>query len=405
MSEVSAPGAEEIIRIASRGDGVTAAGRHVAGAAPGDLIDAAGEVVRRGPHHIDPACRHYGMCGGCQLQHVDDGAYADFVRERIGHALAQHGLSAPVIHVPHISPVHARRRVSLRAMKRQGKVVIGFNEGESHKVIDLSECPVMAPDLFALIKPLRALSNKLLSERSAAGITLMRSDQGVDVLIGPITADGLDALLTMTDFAVEHQLARLSVDRGYGAELVHMAEMPTISFAGVPVALPPAAFLQATLDGEQALVAAVEKATAGAKRIADLFSGLGTFALPLSQHAHVLAVDAAGSAIDALEQGARRHGRLLQAKHRDLFRAPLDRNELGKFDAVVVDPPRAGARAQAEMLACSAVPRIAMVSCNPNSFARDAKILVDGGYRMTEILPVGQFRWSIHVELVAAFER
>lgn len=184
-----------------------------------------------------------------------------------------------------------------------------------------------------------------------------------------------------------------------------MDEAPTVTFDGVAVALPPAAFLQATPDGEQALVSAVSMITAGAGRIADLFAGLGTFSLPLSARAQVMAIDAAGSAIEALGQAARRHQRPLLAQHRDLFRAPLDPKELSKFDAVVLDPPRASARAQAEALAQSTVPRIAMVSCNPNSFARDARILVDGGYRLTGLWPVGQFRWSIHVELAARFER
>lgn len=396
---------EEIIRIAARGDGVTNTGRHVKGAAPGDIVDENGAVATKGPHHRDPACLHYGRCGGCQLQHVDDETYRTFLSDRIRHALAQQGVDAPPMEKPHLSPPGSRRRASLRAQKRQGKVIIGFNEGESHSLVDLTECPVLSPDLFALIDPLRKLSARLLADRSAAGITLTRCDQGVDVLIGPITADGLAVLEAMTDFAIRHNLARLSVDRGYGAELAHMMEAPTVTFDGIPVALPPAAFLQATPDGEQALVAAVTSATHGAKRIADLFSGLGTFALPLSSHAQVVAIDAAGSAIEALESAARRFQRLLNAQHRDLFRAPLDVKELAKFDAVVLDPPRAGARAQAEMLARSNVPRIAMVSCNPNSFARDAKTLIDGGYRLTRIWPVGQFRWSIHVELVAAFER
>lgn len=395
----------EIVRIAARGDGVTADGRHIAGAAPGDLVDDAGVVATTGPHHATPLCRHYGRCGGCQLQHVDEAAYRTFVSERIRHALAQQGIDAPVMAETHLSPAGSRRRASLRVQKRQGRITIGFNEGESHNLVDLGECPVLNPELFALVAPLRKLAATLLAERSAAGITLTRCDQGVDVLIGPVTADGLAALEAMTDFAISHRLARLSVDRGYGAELVHMDEAPTITLGGVPVALPPAAFLQATPDGERALVNAVELSTAGARRIADLFAGLGTLALPLSQRAQVTAVDAAGSAIEALGNAARRFQRPIIAQHRDLFRAPLDVKELGKFDAVVLDPPRAGARAQAEELARSSVARVAMVSCNPNSFARDASTLVGGGYRLTRLWPVGQFRWSIHVELVASFER
>lgn len=405
MQQLSAPGEGRIIRIASRGDGVTADGLHVAGAAPGDLVNADGEVVERGPHHASPPCRHYGRCGGCQLQHVDDAAYRAFISDRIRHALAQQGISAPDMEEPHLSPAGCRRRASLRVQKRQGRVVLGFNEGESHRLVDIAECPVLDPVLFALVEPLRKLSSRLFAERSAGGITLTRCDQGVDVLIGPVTADGLGALEAMTDFAVKHGLARLSVDRGYGAELVHMPDAPTISFDGIPVALPPSAFLQATVDGERALVSAVQRSVAGARRIADLFAGLGTFSLPLSRQAHVTAVDAAGNAMEALQQAANRFQRPVTARHRDLFRTPLDMKELQPFDAVVVDPPRAGARAQVEMIARSAVPRAVMVSCNPNSFARDAKALVDAGFRLERLWPVGQFRWSIHVELVASFER
>lgn len=399
------PELSEIVRVASRGDGVTGDGRHVAGAAPGDLVDADGLVVTRGPHYAEPPCLHYGQCGGCQLQHVDDAAYRVFLGERIRYALAQQGVDAPLMAEAHLSPPARRRRASLRAQKRQGRIVIGFNEGESHRLIDVAECPVLLPELFALVTPLRRLMAQLLTDRSAAGITLTRCDQGVDVMIGPLATDDLRAMEALTGFAVGHRLARLTVDRGYGAELAYMEEAPTVTLGGVPVELPPAAFLQATVDGERALLAAVDLATAGARRIADLFCGLGTFALPLAQRAQVLAVDGAGSAVEALAAAAGRTRRQVMTRHRDLFRAPLDAVELNKFDAVVLDPPRAGARAQAEALARSRVPVVAMVSCNPNSFARDAKILIDGGYRLTRLWPVGQFRWSIHVELVARFER
>lgn len=208
MSALIQPETSEIVRIAARGDGVTADGRHVVGAAPGDMVDADGAVVSQGPHHSDPACRHYGRCGGCQLQHVDDAAYRVFLAERIRHALAQQGIEAPVMAEPHLSPPGCRRRASLRVQKWQGRIVIGFNEGESHTLVDLAECPVLDPGLFALVAPLRKLAATLLTERSTAGITLIRCDQGVDVMIGPITADGLAALEAMTAFAITHRLAR-----------------------------------------------------------------------------------------------------------------------------------------------------------------------------------------------------
>lgn len=395
--------AERVIRIAARGDGATESGRHIAGVAPGDLVDEHGSIIEKGPHHQSAQCRHYGKCGGCQLQHIDDVAYASFLSDRIVHALAQHDIVADKLHEPHISPAHTRRRVSLRAVRSKTGVSIGFNEGSSHNLVDLKECPVMHPALFDLTIALRVLLSELMPQRSAAAITMTLCDQGVDLLVGPFDADNLKTLERLSNFAQTHALARLSVDSGYGAELIYMAEHPTVTMDGVRVALPPANFLQATVDGEKALIAAVKTITAGAQHVADLFSGLGTFAMPLSRNAHVLAVDAAGVAIEALDMAARQSRRLIKAQHRDLFRAPMDADELNKFDALVVDPPRAGAKAQAENIALSNVPCVAMVSCNPNSFARDAKILIDGGYKLGEVWPVGQFRWSIHTELVAAF--
>jgi len=394
-----------ITRLASRGDGVTADGRHLPGTAPGDLVDMDGALVERGPHHQAPVCAYFGRCGGCQLQHVDDAAYAGFIRDRIAQALASQGLEIPELAPVHLSPPASRRRASLRATRSGKRITIGFNEGESHQIIDIGQCPVLDPTLVALLAPLRELLPTLIEDRKAAVVTMTLCDQGVDLMIGPLEIDNYRALEAMNDFASAHGLARLSVDSGYGAEPVHMPEHPTISFGGIPVRLPAGAFLQATPDGEAALRRAVETIVSGRKRIADLFAGLGTFALPLSAAAHVTAIDAAGAAIAALGEAAGRARRPLVARHRDLFRAPLDVIELNGFDAVVVDPPRAGARNQAQMLARSKVPSIAMVSCNPSSFARDAKTLIDGGYHMRKLWPVGQFRWSTHVELVAWFER
>ncbi len=397
--------ATEITRLAARGDGVTADGRHVPGTAPGDRVDAAGLLLTPGPHHRTPACRHYGVCGGCQLQHIDDDAYATFVVERIAGALAGQGIDMPPVERIHLSPPRTRRRAALKALPRGRGVLIGFNEAESHRLIDLAECPVLHPALEVLLAPLRQMLSGLLP-RHGAGITLSLCDQGVDVMLGRMDLDGAGPLMALTDFANRHRLARLTVDQGYGPELLHAPEPATITLGGVAVPLPPGAFLQATADGESALVAAVTDIVAGATRIADLFSGLGTFALPLSSAARVTAVEGAGAAITALSHGARQANRLITVQHRDLFRDPLTTAELDRFDAIVLDPPRAGARAQAATLATtSSVERVAMVSCNPSSFARDARMLIDGGWRLQRIWPVGQFRWSTHVELVAAFER
>jgi 23S rRNA (uracil1939-C5)-methyltransferase len=258
---------------------------------------------------------------------------------------------------------------------------------------------------MALLGPLRVLLRARLRDGQGAGIALTLSDAGVDVLLANVSAEGLAAIEALTNFADKHDLARLSVEGPGGIDTLVERRQPVLNMGGVAVPLPVAPFLQATREGEAALVAAVLESVGGAARVADLFCGLGTFALPLSQKAAVLAVDAAGPAVMALGATARSAGRRVEVQHRDLFRRPLVDKELAGLNAVVFDPPRAGAEAQAKALAASPVPVIVAVSCNPNSFGRDAKILVESGYRLTTLWPVAQFRWSSHVELVARFER
>lgn len=393
-----------IVRLAGRGDGVTDDGRHIPLAAPGDEIDDYGAMIR-GPHYRDPPCRHFPRCGGCDLQHVDDTAYGDFIVERIAGALRAQGVDVPAMAVPHISPPRTRRRASLRAEKIHKRVVIGFNEAGSHKIVDMQECHVLLPELFALVAPIRALLVTLLKDRRTANVRLTWTDQGADVALEKVTVEGLAADEALSDFASCHRLARLSLDDGYGPQVRFEPEPVTVTLGAVSVALPVGGFLQATADGEAALVAAARAATSGAGAVADLFAGIGTFALPLSETAKVLAAEGARDAALALKSAGARAQRPLLVEHRDLFRRPLDAKELGRFDAVVLDPPRAGAKEQVEQLAVSTVPRIAYVSCNPATFARDAKTLADGGYRLESITPVGQFRWSTHVELMGAFTR
>ena len=378
---------ETIVRLAARGDGVTASGRFVPMTAPGDAVS--GDRVVPGPHHQPPPCRHFPLCGGCQLQHVDDEAYADYLRERIASALAAQGVEAGTILAPHLSPPMSRRRATLKAAGG----LVGFNAAASHRIVDMRECHILRAELFALVAPLR----RLLSGRAGAAMTL--ADQGVDLLLEGVAADGLEAAEAMTGFAREHGLARLALDDGYGPQTVWEPEPVTVTLAGRPVALPHGAFLQATADGEAALVAAVREAVAGAGVVADLFAGLGTFALALP--GRVYAAEGARDAALALKAA----GGGLFVEHRDLYRRPLDAAELARFEAAVLDPPRAGAKEQVAALAASSLPRIAYVSCNPATFARDARTLAEGGYRLGWVKPVGQFRWSTHVELAAAFSR
>ena len=389
---------EAIVRLASRGDGVTESGRHVPVAAPGDILLPDGSL-EAGPHRAVPPCRHFPECGGCQLQHVDDEGYGQFLRDRIASALAAQGVAAPDILAPHISPPLSRRRASLHAQSRGRQVLLGFNAEKSHRTIDMRECFILRPELFALVAPLRQLISELLGPRASGAVRMTLADQGADVLLDKVSADGLEASEALTAFAQAHRLARLSIDDGYGPQTRWEPEPVTATLGGVPVPLPHGAFLQATEEGEAALVDAVRKATGGAQVIADLFAGLGTFALSLS--GRILAAEGARDAALALKSAADRAQRQVFVDHRDLFRRPYDGKELGRFDAVVLDPPRAGAKEQAVSLARSGVPRIALVSCNPATFARDAKTLIDGGYRLDWVKPIGQFRWSTHVELVA----
>jgi 23S rRNA (uracil1939-C5)-methyltransferase len=395
-------GAETIIRIAARGDGVTASGRHVSLTAPGDMVAADGTITP-GPHHIVPPCRHFPECGGCQLQQLDDESFAAYLVDSVASALAAQGLPTTMIGAAHVSPPLSRRRASLRAERRGRQVLLGFNAEASHRIIDMRECFILRPELFALVEPLRRLMGQLLGPRGSGGVRLTLADQGPDVLLEKVEAEGLEAHEALASFAETHKLARLAIDDGHGAQTRWEPEPVTITLGGVPVPLPHGAFLQATRDGEEALVEAVRSAVGEARTTADLFAGLGTFALSLE--GRVLAAEGARDAMLSLKSAANRAQRPVFVDFRDLFRRPLDEKELNRFEAVVLDPPRAGARDQVAHLAACEVPRIAYVSCNPATFARDARTLVDGGYRLEWVKPVGQFRWATHVELVGAFVR
>lgn len=395
---------DRIIRIAAKGDGVTVDGRHFALTAPGDHVLTDGTILR-GPHHVDPPCIHFPACGGCQIQQLDEDSLAAFVTDRVVGALAGQGIVPAAVLPAHISPPRTRRRASLRAARSGRQIMIGFAEEGSHRLIDLSMCDILDPALFALIAPLRALMPLILPDRRAAHVRLSLTDQGPDLLLEGVRVEGLAADEALGDFAREHGLARLTIDEGEGQQTRWEPEPVTVSFGRVPVAFPPYSFLQATPDGEAALVAAAGEALPDSGVVADLFCGLGTFALALGAHRPVYAAEAAREPVLALKLAAGRAQRRLVAEHRDLFRRPLIPAELDRFAAILLDPPRAGAREQALQLAQSQVPTVVYISCNPGSFARDAAHLVAGGYRLDSVKPVGQFRWSTHVEMVGIFRR
>lgn len=393
---------DEIVRVAARGDGVTADGRHAAFAAPGDLLRGDGSIVP-GPHHQLPPCKHFPECGGCQLQHLDDPAWSGFIADRVAGALAAQRLEAEV-RIPLLSPPNTRRRATLHAERRGRQVRLGFTEQNSHTLVDIEECWILAPELFRLVAPLRGLLAALIPGNRRINVHLAQTDQGRDVLIDGLEAEGLAAAEAITAFSHRHALARFAIDEGFGPTARWEPHPVTVNLGGVTVPFPPGNFLQATPEGEAALVAEVRGIVGDARAVADLFAGLGTFTFALP-HARVYAAEAARDPILALKAAASQAGRTVFADHRDLFRRPVARGDLDKFDAVVLDPPRAGARDQVTEIAASKAPILAYVSCNPSSFARDAEILMKGGYRLDWVQPVGQFRWSTHVELAARFSR
>ena len=394
---------ETIERIAARGDGVTASGRHVARAAPGDTVAGDGTLTP-GPHHVAPPCRHFPTCGGCQLQHADETALRQFVTDRVVHAAEGQGVPVGEVLPMHLSPPNSRRRATLHALRTAKGAVLGFREGGSHRIVDMRECHILRPELFALAAPLRALVAEY-GTRTPVDIELALGDQGIDCTLKGIEAEGLAATEAMLKFARDNNLARLSLDRGFGPETVWEPQPLTITLGNIPVPFPHGSFLQPTADGESVLVGDAQCYLAGANTVADLFSGLGTFAFALAGPRKVLAVEAARDAHMACKAGANARGIPVLTLHRDLFRNPLQSAEASRFGALLLDPPRAGAREQVAQIAASEASRVAYVSCNPASWARDAKTLLEAGFRLECLRPVGQFRWSTHVELTSYFTR
>ena len=391
----------QIIRIAARGDGVTADGQHAAGGVPGDVLRPDG-ALEHGPHHIAPVCQHFGQCGGCQLQHADEDALRQFVTERVTFQAEKQGFSIGELLPTHLSPPKTRRRATLHALRTARGAALGFREGSSHKIVDLKECHILRPELAELLPKLRQFVAQHGGKRPV-DIDLTVADQGVDCSIKHLELEGLEATEAALEFAQSNGLARLTLDQGYGAETQWEPQPVTITLSGRPVGMPPGGFLQATQGGEDALVADSKAWIGDEVSVADLFSGLGTFAFTLANPAKVLAVEAARDAHLACK--ATSAGLPMAAMHRDLFRNPLQPDELNRFEAVLLDPPRAGAKEQVGQIAASSVNRVVYISCNPVSWARDCSKLIEAGFSLEKLRPVGQFRWSTHVELASYWTR
>lgn len=406
-----------IDRIGHRGDGIAdgAGGPiYVSGALPGETVEVdqvAGHPDRRHLVHvaaasaerIAPICPHFGVCGGCAVQHWDTAHYRAWKRDLLVAALRQAGLDAPVAD---LIDAHGegRRRVVFHARSgTHGVLEVGFSAARAHHIIPIDRCPVLAKSLDGALNTAWAIAETLDPANKPLDIQATATDAGLDIDVrgsGPLPAPLMTALARV---AQERNLARLTRH----GELIAQQRPPTLRIGNATVPLPPAAFLQATAAGEAALARLVLAACADAASIADLFAGIGPFALRLAERVRVLAVDDDEAALAALKRGAATAAGLkpVDVETRDLFRRPLAAAELKRFDAVVFDPPRQGAQAQARELAASKVARIVAVSCNPATFARDAGELVRAGYRLLEVTPVDQFRYAAHVEIVARLEK
>jgi 23S rRNA (uracil1939-C5)-methyltransferase len=399
-----------IERLGHLGDGIAAGPIFVLGALPGEVVE--GEMVEgriAAPKIVTPStdrrrapCPHYASCGGCSLMHGRDEFVADWKAGVVRHALAAQGLEAPIRGVA-TSPERSRRRATLSGRRTKKAAIVGFHGRASGTLVDLNGCILLHPDLMAGLPVLRQITELGGSRKAELSLNVARSEEGLDLAVSGGKPMDPALFASLASLAETADLARLTWDD----EIVVTRRPPVQVMGTARVAPPPGAFLQATAEGETALNAAVRAAVGPARRIADLFAGAGTFALPLSQTAEVHAVESDATMLAALDLGWRHANGLhrVTTEARDLFRRPLLPDELAKFDAVVLDPPRAGAEAQVAEIARSGLRHLAYVSCNPVTFARDAKLLIDAGFSLGWIEVVDQFRWSTHVELAAGFSR
>ena len=402
-----------IDRLGHHGDGIAAGpngpifvsqmlpGEEVTGDLAADKLTNT-RIITPSDQRVRPPCAHAKTCGGCLMQHASDGFVAGWKVDIVKSALAGHGLQADFLPII-TSPPRSRRRSTLSARRTKTGAMLGFHARASDMLVAVPQCQLLDADIIAGFPALEALVKTGGSRGGEVSLTVTKSIGGLDVAVTGAKPIESGLAMELARVVEAFGLARLT----WNGEGVALRTMPMQRFGRALVAPPPGAFLQATAEGEAALLAAVRAAIGPAKRLADLFAGVGTFALPLAEGAEVHAVEGDAAMVAALEKGWRQADglRRVTAEVRDLFRRPLEPDEFKGFDAVVIDPPRAGAEAQMVTLAKSGVPIIASVSCNPVTFARDAKVLSNAGYTLGSVQIVDQFRWSSHVELVAQFVR
>lgn len=402
-----------IARMGAQGDGIadTPDGPvYVPFTLPGEIVNAerAGEraepvaILQLSPERVEPACRHFGDCGGCALQHWQPDRYRAWKRDLVTRALASRKIDVEPDELIACAP-GTRRRAIFSARRSEGAMEIGFNQALSNRVVDVAECPVCDPRIVSALPSLHKLAAIISVGNDPFHVTVTQTEAGLDIAFTGSGNLGEAARKAVVRFAIGAGFARVSVD---GETIVELAK-PQILFDGAAIVPPPGGFLQAVAHAEQVMAERVLAHVGKAKRVADLFSGCGAFALRLARRAEVLALEGDAASVAALDRGYRATPGLkrVTAERRDLFQRPLLPRELIGLDAVVFDPPRAGAEAQCRHLAKSDVPKIAAVSCNPATLARDLEILIAGGYRVKSVLPVDQFLWSPHVEAVALLEK
>ncbi|SFJ59330.1 class I SAM-dependent RNA methyltransferase [Celeribacter neptunius] len=400
----------EVVRLGHKGDGITTDGVFVEGALPGEIVEGTAEngrvrgakIVAPSADRVKPACRHAKACGGCALQHVSDEFVAKWKSDFVASALEHQGISAELESIL-ASPPQSRRRAIFHGRRTKKGVMLGLHARASDSLVPVPDCILMVPEIMVVYPKLEQLVLLGASRRAEMDITVIATETGLDISVENGKELTLDMRVDLGQFVRDLGLARLSWN---GEDLAGEAQ-PYLRFGQARVVPPPGAFLQATKAGEAALVALMRRAVQGSDRVIDLFAGCGTFSLPLAEETEVHAVEGLSDMLDALMAGWRRTEGLkpMTIETRDLFRQPVRRDELNRFDAAIVDPPRPGALAQCEEIVESRLKTLGYVSCNPITFARDAKTLIEAGFEIEWIVPVDQFRWSPHVELAACFRR
>jgi 23S rRNA (uracil1939-C5)-methyltransferase len=400
-----------IIRLGHHGDGIVEGPLYAPVTLPGEVVTGTIDgqalrdvkIVTPSDHRVAPPCKHFKSCGGCQLQHASDAFVADWKLDVVRNALDAHGLETDLRAII-TSPAKSRRRATFAAKRTKNGAMAGFHGRASDVVIEVPGCQLVQPEVLAALPIAEKLAIVGTSRKAALAVTVTSSKYGLDVAVQngkPLDGPLQQELAQLCD---QLGLARLSWD----GEAIAMRNPPHQQFGKAQVTPPSGAFLQATHHGEAALLAAVKEAVGDADRVADLFAGCGTFSLPLAETARVHAVESEAEMLSALDQGWRMSADGLKpvtTETRDLYRRPMLPDELAKTDAVVLDPPRAGAERQVAEIVKAGVPRVAYVSCNPVTFARDAHVLVEAGYTLDWVQVVDQFRWSSHVELAACLTK